>query len=49
MIWGFGDENRSLKKTYAEERLKAEIVAEPLTKKMVFGSTQFGTADLGNS
>jgi putative transposase len=27
------DENRSLKKMYAEERLKAEIVAEALTKK----------------
>ena len=32
---GFGDENRRLKKMYAGERLKAEIVAEPLTKKMV--------------
>ena len=28
-----GDENRRLKKMYAEERLKAEIVAEALTKK----------------
>ena len=28
---GFGDENRRLKKMYAEERLKTEI-AEPLTK-----------------
>jgi putative transposase len=27
------DENRRLKKMYAEERLKAEIVAEALTKK----------------
>ena len=27
------DENRCLKKMYAEERLKAEIVAEALTKK----------------
>lgn len=29
------DENRRLKKMYAEERLKAEIVAQALTKKMV--------------
>ena len=29
------DENRRLKKMYAEERLKAEIVAEALTKKVV--------------
>ena len=27
------DENRRLKRMYAEERLKAEIVAEALTKK----------------
>jgi len=27
------DENRSLKKMYADERLKAEIIAEALTKK----------------
>ena len=27
------DENRRLKKMYAEERLKAEIVAEAMTKK----------------
>lgn len=27
------EENRRLKKMYVEERLKAEIVAEPLTKK----------------
>lgn len=27
------EENRRLKKMYAEERLKAEIVAEALTKK----------------
>jgi putative transposase len=27
------DENRRLKKMYADERLKAEIVAEALTKK----------------
>lgn len=27
------DENRRLKKMYAEERLKAEIVQEALTKK----------------
>jgi putative transposase len=27
------DENRRLKKMYAEERLKAEIVAETLAKK----------------
>jgi putative transposase len=27
------DENRHLKKRYAEERLKAEIVAEALTRK----------------
>jgi len=27
------DENRRLKKMYAEERLKAEIVAEALAKK----------------
>ena len=27
------DENRRLKKMYAEERLKAEIVSEALTKK----------------
>ena len=27
------DENRRLKKIYAEERLRAEIVAEALTKK----------------
>jgi putative transposase len=27
------DENRRMKKMYAEERLKAEIVAEALTKK----------------
>ena len=27
------EENRHLKKMYAEERLKAEIVAEALTKK----------------
>ena len=27
------DENRRLKKMYAEERLKAEIFAEALTKK----------------
>src|SRR2546425_10067921 len=27
------DENRRLKKMYAEERLKAEIIAEALTKK----------------
>jgi len=27
-----GDENRRLKKMYAEERLKAEIVAEALAK-----------------
>lgn len=27
------EENRRLKKTYAEERLKAEIVAEALAKK----------------
>lgn len=27
------DENRRLKKMYAEQRLKAEIVAEALTKK----------------
>jgi putative transposase len=29
------EENRRLKKMYVEERLKAEIVAEALTKKMV--------------
>jgi len=28
------DENRRLKKMYAEERLKAEIVAEALTKNL---------------
>jgi putative transposase len=28
------DENRRLKKMYAGERLKAEIVAETLTKKL---------------
>ena len=30
------DENRRLKKMYAEERLKAEIVTEALTKNGVF-------------
>ena len=29
------EENRRIKKMYVEERLKAEIVAEALTKKMV--------------
>ena len=29
------EENRRLKKMYVEERLKAEIVAEALTKKWV--------------
>ena len=29
---GLGNENRRLKKIYDEERLKAEIVAEALTK-----------------
>lgn len=28
-----GDENRRLKKMYAEERLKAEIIQEALAKK----------------